>query len=58
MSNKKDNLEIEVFKSKKHKIKQPTACENGILPKIHCSYFVVGRSGSGKSNVVLHMINN
>jgi len=58
MSNKKDNLEIEVFKSKKHKIKQPIACENGILPKIHCSYLVVGRSGSGKSNVVLHMINN
>lgn len=53
---KKDSLEIQVYKSKKHKIKQPLACENGILPKIHCSYLVVGRSGSGKTNVVLHML--
>ena len=54
----KNNLEVEIYKSKKHKIKQPAACENGILPKVHCSYLVVGRSGSGKSNVVLHMMNS
>jgi ABC-type proline/glycine betaine transport system ATPase subunit len=53
-----DSLEVQVFKSKKHKIKQPEACEKGILPKMHCSYLVVGKSGSGKSNVVLHMLNS
>ena len=57
MDNKKKNsLEIEVYKTKKHKIKQPLACENGILPKMHCSYLVCGKSGSGKTNVVLHML--
>lgn len=57
-SKEKDDLEVQVFKSKKHKIKQPPACECGILPKMHCSYLVVGKSGSGKSNVVLHMLNS
>ena len=51
-----DELDIQVYKSKKHKIRQPEACENGILPKIHCSYLVIGKSGSGKTNVVLHML--
>lgn len=58
MKTNKDGLEVEIFKSKKHKIKQPVAVENNILPRIHCSYLVVGKSGSGKSNVVLHMMNS
>ena len=58
MKTNKDGLEVQIFKSKKHKIKQPEAVENGILPRIHCSYLVVGKSGSGKSNVVLHMLNS
>jgi hypothetical protein len=55
---KKDSLEVQVYKSKKHRMAQPAACENGVLPKMHCSYLVVGKSGSGKSNVVLHMLNS
>jgi hypothetical protein len=56
--NSKDGLEVQVYKSKKHKIRQPAACEAGILPYCHCSYLVIGKSGSGKSNVVLHMVNS
>lgn len=56
VSEEVDGLEVHVFKSKKHKIKQPKACEQGVLPKMHCSYLVCGRSGSGKTNVVLHML--
>ena len=56
--NSKDGLEVQVYKSKKHKIRQPDACLNGILPRLHSSYLVVGKSGSGKSNVVLHMVNS
>ena len=52
----KDTLDIQVYKSNKHKIKQPEACENGILPKLHCSYLIIGKSGSGKSNSVIHML--
>jgi hypothetical protein len=55
---KKDSLEVQVYKSKKHRMAQPAACENGVLPKMHSSYLVVGKSGSGKSNVVLHMLNS
>jgi len=52
-----DDLKIVVAKSKKHQIKQPDACPD-ILPKIHCSYLCIGKSGSGKSNVVIHMLNS
>lgn len=51
-----DQLDVQVAKTGKAKIVQPQACIDGILPKLHCSYLVVGRSGSGKSNVVIHML--
>jgi len=53
-----DSLKIQVYKSKKQGIKQPLCCKNDILPKLHCTYIIVGRSGSGKSNVLLHMLNS
>jgi hypothetical protein len=51
-----DGLEVTVAKTKKAGIKQPTCVEAGILPKLHFSMLVVGRSGSGKSNVVIHLL--
>ena len=51
-------LKVNVFKSNKQGIKQPVACQNDVLPRLHCSYLVVGRSGSGKTNVVLHLLNS
>ena len=56
MNESKDTLEIQVYKSNKNKIKQPEASENNILPRLHCSYLVIGKSGSGKSNAVIHML--
>ena len=54
--NNNDALDVQAYKSNKSKIKQPEACQNGILPRLHCSYLVIGKSGSGKSNVVIHML--
>lgn len=54
--NDKDSLKIHVAKTGKKGLKQPQCCINGVLPKLHCSYLNVGRSGSGKSNVMIHMI--
>lgn len=51
-----DSLSVQVAKTSKKGAIQPNCCKNGILPKLHCSYLVVGRSGSGKSNVVIHML--
>ena len=51
-------LDIKVYKSKKQGIKQPSACQNDILPKLHCTYLIIGKSGSGKSNVLLHLLNS
>lgn len=53
-----DDLKVKVYKSTKQGIKQPQASQNNILPKIHCSYLIIGRSGSGKSNILLHLINS
>jgi len=54
----KNNLQIYPYKSNKTKLKQPDACINNILPKMHCSYLVIGKSGSGKSTTVLHLLNS
>jgi hypothetical protein len=51
-----DGLIVKPFKSTKQGIKQPKACENDILPRLHCSYLFVGRSGSGKTNTLLHLL--
>ena len=53
-----DSLKIKVYKSQKQGIKQPQACEHNILPKLHCTYLIIGKSGSGKTNVLLHMLNS
>ena len=56
MNKNNDTLEIQVYKSNKNKLKQPEACCNGILPRLHCSFLVIGKSGSGKTNTVVHML--
>ena len=53
-----DGLDIHAYASNKTKLKQPEACINEILPRLHCSYLVIGRSGSGKSTTVLHLLNS
>ncbi len=58
MDKNKNCLSIYPYKSNKNKLKQPLASELNILPKIHCSYLVIGKSGSGKSTTCLHLLNS
>lgn len=51
-----DGLTVKPFKSNKQGIKQPKACQDDILPRLHCSYLFVGRSGSGKTNTLIHLL--
>lgn len=53
-----DDLKIKVYKSQKQGIKQPKACELDILPKMHCSYLIISKSGGGKTNLLLNMLNS
>ena len=53
-----NSLDIHVFKNNKDKIKQPKSCENGVLPRMHCSYLITGKSGSGKTMACLNLLNN
>lgn len=41
----------------KDKIKQPKLAEDGVIPLLNTSSIVIGRSGSGKSVLVSHLIN-
>jgi hypothetical protein len=56
--NDKNGLQIFVYESNKNKIKQPPASQLGILPKLHCTYIICGRSGSGKTQVCLNLLNS
>lgn len=58
MTDKKNGLDVIVYKSKKHGIKQPKACTDNILPKMHCSYMIIGKSGSGKTNALIHLLSS
>ena len=52
------DLEIQVFKSNKDKIKQIPNAQKGILLKYPFSLLVIGRSGSGKTNAVANLFMN
>jgi len=54
----KNGLDICVYKSSKDQLKQPDAVKKGILPKLHCTYIICGKSGSGKTQACLHMLNS
>jgi hypothetical protein len=49
-------LKVVPAKTKKAQIKQPQACKDGVLPKLHCSYLICGKSGSGKTAVLVHLL--
>jgi hypothetical protein len=58
-NNKYDPYKVKVFKTAKDdKFKHPRACQIGIFPpkleRFHS--LIIGRSGSGKTNVMLHML--
>jgi hypothetical protein len=51
-----NELKVHVASTGKDGIIQPEACKDNILPKLHCSYLVIGKSGSGKSIAYVHLI--
>jgi hypothetical protein len=54
-----DKYKVRVFETEKDKVKDnPRACEIGIFPKRleQLGILCVGRTGSGKTNVLLHML--
>lgn len=54
-----DKYKVRVFETEKDKVKDvPRACEIGIFPKKleQLGILCVGRTGSGKTNVLLHML--
>lgn len=50
------SYEIKSITRKVKKIKQPKASEKGILPEHPFRMYIVGASGSGKSNLVLNLL--
>jgi len=55
-STEENGLTVKVYTNDKDSIKQPDCCKDNILPKLHCSYLAIGKSGSGKSSVIIHML--
>jgi len=54
-----DKYKVKVFDTEKDDIKEvPRACEIGILPKKleQLGILCVGRTGAGKTNVLLHLL--
>jgi len=50
--------EIKVKQSNKQGLKQPRCVEDDILPKAPIGILAIGRSGSGKTNAVVNMLDN
>lgn len=52
----KGKYEIEVLETDKQKIPQRQAAKDGVLPKFPFSMMISGRSGSGKTNLLLNIM--
>ena len=53
-----DPYAVKVFKTNKEGIYQPGCCENGLFPCLPTSMIIIGKSGSGKTNALMNMLNN
>lgn len=51
-----DPYKVEVYKTNKEEIWQPSCSDNELLPRLPTSMLVIGRSGSGKTNAVINLL--
>ena len=50
------DLQISAYETNKSKIKTNTAMDLGYIPKHAASVLIVGRSGSGKTNLLIKLL--
>jgi hypothetical protein len=55
---KEDPYEIKIKKTNKDKLTQPISVKNDIFPTMPCGCLVVGKSGSGKTQVIVNILSN
>lgn len=53
-----NSYEVKPVKTNKSSIPQPPAVKAGILPTLPASFLIVGKSGSGKSSVLVNLLQN
>lgn len=53
-----DPYKVKVYETNKQGIYQPACCENGLFPQLPTSMLIIGKSGSGKTNALINMLNN
>ena len=55
-NNKEDPYKVKALKCNKDKLYQPSCSQNDITPKLPFGALVTGKSGSGKTNALVHLL--
>lgn len=55
-NNKEDPYKVKALKCNKDNLFQPACCQNDITPKLPFGALVTGKSGSGKTNTIVHLL--
>lgn len=56
IENSENDFEIRPIVTKNNNVKQPDAAKKGVLPEHPFRMYIIGASGSGKSNLVLNLL--
>jgi hypothetical protein len=55
-SQEEDPYKVKPLKCNKDKLYQPACCQDDITPKLPFGALVTGKSGSGKTNSIVHLL--